>query len=74
MRVGKNQIEKTIRPQLLNLERDVRELNHKLLNGTKKVEGIEDKILSTQRQLDLAKAAYAEKFGLNPDEITGSPV
>jgi len=24
--------------------------------------------------LDLAKAAYQDRFGLNPDEITGSPV
>lgn len=38
------------------------------------MEGLEEKIYQTQKSLDLAKAAYQDRFGLNPDEITGSPV
>jgi len=26
------------------------------------------------KTLELAKTAYSDKFGLNPDELTGSPV
>jgi hypothetical protein len=74
LKVGMNEIQKSIKPQLLNLFREVRDLNHALLDGEKRMEGIEDKIQLLQKNVALAKSAYQDKFQLNPDEITGSPV
>ena len=44
LKFGMNEIHKTIKPQLLNLFREVWDLNHQLLDGTKRIEGVEDKI------------------------------
>ena len=72
--VGEKEIKQTVKPQLLNLKNEIKELNHEIINDKKKMEGIEDKIQKCIRGLELAKEAYIEKFGLDPDEITGSPV
>jgi len=45
-----------------------------VLDIQKRIEGIEDKIQNLIKTLELAKTAYSDKFGLNPDELTGSPV
>ena len=72
--LGEKEIKQTVKPQLLNLKNEIKELNHEIINDKKKMEGIEDKIQKCIRSLELAKDAYIEKFGLDPDEITGSPV
>ena len=74
LNVGNKEIQKNVRPQLLNLERELKELNHQLLDGAKRLEGLEEKIFQTQKSVDLARAAYQDKFNLNPDQISGSPV
>lgn len=72
--LGEKEIKQTVKPQLVNLKNEIKELNHEIINDKKKMEGIEDKIQKCVRSLELVKDAYIEKFGLDPDEITGSPV
>jgi hypothetical protein len=74
LKVGEREIKNTVKPQLLNLKREIKELNHEIINAKKKMEGIEDRIGKCMQSLDLAKDAYIEKFNLDPDEVTGSPV
>lgn len=74
LKLGEREIKQTVKPQLFNLKREIKELNHEIVNGKKKMEGIEDKIQKCLQGLELAKDAYIEKFNLDPDEITGSPV
>ena len=74
LKKGQKEIKNTVRPQLQNLRREIKELSHEIIIGKKKMEGIEDQIHKTEKGLDLAKEAYYEKFNMNPDEVTGSPV
>jgi len=74
LKLGEREIKQTVRPQLLNLKREIKELNFEIINGKKKMEGIEDKMQKWAESLSLAKEAYIDKFGLDPDEISGSPV
>lgn len=74
LKIGEREIKQTVKPQLANLRSEIKELNHEIVNDKKKMEGIEDKIQKCIRSLELAKEAYIEKFNLDPDEITGSPV
>lgn len=74
LKLGEREIKTTVKPQLLNLKREIKELTHEIMNGRKQMEGIEDKMQKCIQTLDLAKEAYADKFNLNPDEISGSPV
>lgn len=74
LKVGEREIKNTVKPQLLNLKKEIKELNHEIINAKKKIEGIEDRIRKCMQSLDFAKDAYIEKFNLDPDEVTGSPV
>jgi len=47
LKLATRELNKSVKPQLLNLERELRDLNHKILNGSKKMEGLEEKIYQT---------------------------
>ncbi len=44
LKLGQQEISKTVRPQLVNLEREVKDLNLQIIDMYKRVEGNEDKI------------------------------
>lgn len=73
LKKGEKEIKNTVKPQLLNLKREIKELSHQIINDKKKMDGIENKINKCSQGLELAKSAYREKFDLNPDELIGSP-
>lgn len=72
--LAQKEIKTSVRPQLANLKKEIKELNYEIINAKKKMEGIEDKMQKCAETLNLAKDAYIDRFGMDPDEIEGSPV
>lgn len=73
LKKGDKEIKNTVKPQLLNLKREIKELSHEIINGKKKMDGIENKIQKWNQGLELAKNAYREKFNLDPENLVKSP-